>query len=99
MYKQFDVCQLITSKNIRFMSGPMGAKPSPHGNWIVVGNLPAGRLVLAKDQTVVVAPVTDVRKVADYDIKHLLKRKFEDIMKEMRNGEKGQDGETRDSND
>lgn len=74
------------------MSGPIGSKVSPHGNWIVVGGLRGGKVVLAKDQTVIVAPMTDLRKVADYDIKHLLNRKrLSEIMKEMKNGEKGRE--------
>lgn len=33
-----------------------------------MGNLPNGRLLLAKDETIAAVPLTDVRKVGTYDL-------------------------------
>ena len=63
MLKQYDIVQIITTKNIRYLSGPTGMTTDPHGNWSVVGFIKADALV-AKDSTLVRVPVVDLRKVA-----------------------------------
>ena len=71
MFKQFDMVQLITTKNITYRSGPPHANVSPHGSWSVIGNI-GEELILSKDATVIKVPYQDVRKVASYDIDKLL---------------------------
>jgi len=67
MLKQFDVIQIMTTKRVRFVSGPPGQATSPHGSWSVVGFMGADVLA-AKDSTVIRVPVSDVRKIANYDM-------------------------------
>jgi len=74
MFKQLDMVELITTKNIEYMSGPPNANISPHGQWSVVGNL-GEELLLAKDLTIIRVLHTDVRKIADYDINKAIERK------------------------
>ena len=68
MWRRFDIVQLITTKNIKFLSGPKGYPANPKGNWSVVGNF-SGKpdLVIAKEETIAVVPITDVRKIGTYD--------------------------------
>lgn len=67
MLKQFDVVQIITTKKIRFVSGPPGHATNPHGNWSVVGFM-GPDVIIAKDSTIAKVPVSDVRKIANYDM-------------------------------
>ena len=67
MLKQFDVIQIITTKRIRFVSGPPGHATDPHGSWSVVAFVGADVLA-AKDSTIVRVPISDVRKIANYDM-------------------------------
>ncbi|MDP1712587.1 MAG: hypothetical protein Q8K86_09030 [Candidatus Nanopelagicaceae bacterium] len=66
-FRQFDVVQIITTKNIKFCSGPKNRPATPHGNWTVIGFVKSD-LMLAKDSTVVLAPLDAVRRVAAYDL-------------------------------
>ena len=77
MWRKFDIVQLTTTRNIKFLSGPPGRPAKPTGSWSVVGNLPGAKLMIAKDETIVIIPITDVRKVGSYD----LNKSIEDIKK------------------
>jgi hypothetical protein len=68
MLKQFDVIQIMTTKRIRYVSGPPGHSASPSGNWSVIGFV-GSDVMAAKDNTVVRVPVSDIRKIANYDMK------------------------------
>lgn len=65
MLKQFDIVRILTVKNIHFMSGPPGKPTDPNGYWSVVGFI-GSDIVIAKDQTIVRAPLSAVSKVAAY---------------------------------
>jgi hypothetical protein len=67
MLKQFDVIQILTTKRVRFVSGPPGHATNPHGSWSVVGFM-GQDVLIAKDSTIVRVPVGDVRKIANYDM-------------------------------
>jgi hypothetical protein len=73
MWRRFDIVQLVTTRNITFLSGPPGRPAKPQGNWSIVANLPNGRLLLAKDETIAAVPLTDVRKVGGYDLDKAIK--------------------------
>ena len=77
MWRRFDIVQLLTTRNIRFLSGPPGRPAKPVGSWSVVGNLPGAKLMIAKDETIAVIPVIDVRKIGSYD----LEKAIEDVKK------------------
>lgn len=91
-YKLFDICQLIRAHGVKLMSGPPGINISPHGNWFVVGNIKGGDLVLAKEGTIIVVPVSDVRKICDYDIEKVISEIKRMKVKEKKDGEEGQEG-------
>ena len=66
MLKQFDIVQILSVKNIRFVSGPAGKPASPQGYWSVVCFM-GSDVVIAKDETIVRAPLSAVAKVASFD--------------------------------
>ncbi len=73
MFRQFDIVQIITTKGIKYLSGPEGHTTSPHGNWSIVGFV-SSDAVLAKENTLVKVPLTDIKKIASYDTDLLLKQ-------------------------
>ncbi len=95
LFKKFDVVQILTTKHIKFVSGPKNRPASPHGNWSVVGFVKSD-LMLAKDSTIVLAPVDSVRKVASYDLEGFLE-KIKSSKGDEKHGEKqtGQTGKER----
>ena len=64
--KQSDIIQLLTTKHIKYVSGPKDNIPKPDGNWVVVGTV-GGEILAVKDSTTVRVPIGDVRKVASFD--------------------------------
>ena len=62
---RFDMVQLLTVRGIDFVSGPAGRPATTHGNWSVVG-ISGGKVILAKDETIIMAPVKNVRRIAKY---------------------------------
>ena len=93
MWRRFDIVQLLTTKNVKFLSGPSGRPANPDGNWSVVGNLPGkGQLVVAKDDTIVSIPITDVKLVARYDpaniINNVKKIRSKKDLEEYKRGQK-----------
>jgi len=67
MYKQFDIVQLKTIKNVKYVSSPQNNPTKPQGKWSVVG-IVDGELLLAKDFTIIRIPAIDVIKIANYEI-------------------------------
>jgi hypothetical protein len=67
---QFDVVRLITSKNVRYLSGPTGRATSPQGEWSVVGFVD-GEALLAKQTTIIKVPISDIAIIASYDINNI----------------------------
>ena len=91
MWQRFDKIQLLTTRNIKFLSGPSGRPATPDGNWSIIGNLPGGMLLAAKDETIIAVPLTDVKKVAEYSIDKVLKnirrvKSMSDLKKESSSG-------------
>lgn len=73
MLNQFDVVQLLTTKRIRFLSGPPGAAANPQGNWSVIGFVEYDAII-AKDTTIVRAPISDLKRVASYNLDSFLSK-------------------------
>ena len=67
MLRQFDQVHLIDTRGITYLSGPPGNPASPHGFWTVVG-FREGRPVLAKDSTIIVTSINNIKKVAAYNV-------------------------------
>lgn len=74
MFKQLDIVQLITTRNVIYMSGPQNAHVKPHGQWSVVSNI-GNELLLSKDSTLIRIPSKDVVKIASYDPESFLRRR------------------------
>jgi hypothetical protein len=66
LLKQFDLVELTSVKNIKFLSGPSGKPATPQGFWSVVGFVGTD-IVIAKDATIVRAPLSAVIKVASFN--------------------------------
>lgn len=73
MFKQFDIVQIITTKGIKYLSGPPGHTATPHHNWSIVGFV-GSEAVLARESTLVRVPLTDIRKIGDFSITNLLQK-------------------------
>jgi hypothetical protein len=73
MFKQFDIVRLKTTKRITWMSGP-GNKPSPHGEWSVVGVVGI-ELLLCKTNTLIKVPYEDVIKIGTYRVEKFFESK------------------------
>ena len=68
---QFDVVQLKTVTRVKYLSGPRGYTTSPQGNWTVVSRVD-NDVIIAKDNTLIRVPVSDVRVVAVYSIDNVM---------------------------
>lgn len=91
MFYQFDVVQLSTTKGVRFLSGPQGGAADPHGNWSIIGFVELDAII-AKDTTIVRAPVADLKKVASYNLDSFIAKiqnaGYLNVRKSDNNGEK-----------
>jgi hypothetical protein len=75
--QQLDQVELLTVKRVRWLSTKPGYSPSPHGRWSVVG-LIDGEALVAKDDTLIRIPLSDVRKVRTHDRQQVI-----DCLKEI----------------
>lgn len=66
-----DIIQLITTKNVKYLSSPAGKATTPQGNWIVTGFV-NNEVIATKEGTIIKAPISDIKKVASYSINELL---------------------------
>jgi hypothetical protein len=66
--KQLDNIELLTTKNISYLSAPPGNSPSPHGIWSVIGIIEGGDVLACKDKATIRVPLQDIRKVQSYSI-------------------------------
>ena len=67
---RFDQVQLLSTKNINYLSAPPEIKADPSGTWSVSAVV-GGELLLVKNNVVIKAPIANVLKIADYDITRL----------------------------
>lgn len=65
-----DLVQIKTVKNVSWLSGPKGTKPSPHGVWSISHFLGADAII-AKDGTLVRIPVSDIQRVGTLTLNHV----------------------------
>ena len=73
-FQKFDVVQLRTVRHIGFLSGPKNHPTSPQGHWQIVGFV-REKLMLAKEDTIILVPPDAVRKVASYDRERFLEKR------------------------
>jgi hypothetical protein len=72
-FNSLEIVQLITTQNVKFMSGPAGQKPDPNYYWSIVGFV-GDDVILAKESTIIRVPTTDIRRVGTYSVDHLMNR-------------------------
>jgi hypothetical protein len=73
MFKQLDIVQILTTRGIKYLSGPEGHATSPQGNWSIVGFV-GSEAVLSKENTLVKVPLTDIKKVASYSVEGFMEQ-------------------------
>jgi len=63
--RQLDRVQILTTRNVKYMSNLPGQIADPHGFWSVVGFISKEALI-AKGTALIRIPIKDVRKVGEY---------------------------------
>lgn len=71
--KRFDQIRLLTTRNVKWMSAPKGAIVSPKGVWSVAAIINNSDILCVQNTAAIRIPMTDVLKVADYDISSITK--------------------------
>lgn len=66
-YKHSDIVYILSTKDVNYVNGPKGNPANPRGNWQIVGFLPNGDILLAKDDTIIKTKITNIRRIASYD--------------------------------
>jgi hypothetical protein len=66
LLKQFDIVRILSVRGIKFLSGPPGKPADPNGYWSVVCFI-GSDIIIAKDETIVRAPLSAVSKVASFE--------------------------------
>lgn len=87
-FKRFDQVQIITTRNVTYLSAPPGSKISPKGIWQVCGVVDS-QLLLAKHNAIIKIPVSDVLKIMNYDVNEFTKNFGRLLDGEGKNGEEG----------
>jgi len=64
--RQFDRVQILTTRNVKYMSDLPGHTTDPHGFWSVVGFVSKEALI-AKGTALIRIPMKDICKVGEYD--------------------------------
>jgi hypothetical protein len=72
-YSRFDQVKIITTKNVKYLSSPPDIIVTPDGLWQVTAIVDED-LLLVKNNCIIRIPTTDVLKVAEYDINHLISK-------------------------
>jgi hypothetical protein len=62
---QFDLVEIITAKNVKWLHAPAGSLPKPGGVWSFVG-IVENEALICKDGITCKIPLGDVRKVGEY---------------------------------
>lgn len=70
-YSRFDQVKIITTKNVKYLSSPPDTIVTPDGLWQVTAAV-GEDLLLVKNSCIIRIPITDVLKVAEYDINNLI---------------------------
>lgn len=90
-FKLFDVVYILSTKEVTWLSGPQGKPAKPDGYWYIVAIRGDGKIVLSKDETVIVTDMMNIRKVGSYDLDKVFK-KLENITKDFIKGDRNGQG-------
>jgi len=88
-YQQFDLVYILSTQKVYWVSGPSGRPAKPQGLWSIVAFRSDGKLVLSKDETIILTDITNISKAGTYDINEVFKSLEEsnNIIKRDKNGE------------
>lgn len=86
-YQQFDLVYILSTKKVSWVSGPAGRPAKPQGLWSIVAFRSDGKIVLSKDETVIMTDITNIRKARTYSIDEVFKMldKSNDFLKRDKN--------------
>lgn len=77
-FQQFDVVQIVTTRNVQWRNDVEGSNTDPNGNWSIVAAYPeSGKLLIQKDTAIALIPASDIRKVANYDVEAVFEKNEE----------------------
>ncbi len=65
---RFDQVKIITTKNVSYLSAPVGTEVDPKGIWSVVAVLNNNELLCVRRNTTIRIPIMDVFKITSYDL-------------------------------
>lgn len=72
---RFDQVQLLTTKNVSYLSAPAGTDIKPYGIWSVAAVFEeSGDLLCTRKGTTIKIPAKDVLKRAGYDVSEITKQ-------------------------
>lgn len=86
--KQLDLVEILTTRNVSYLSARPGQGPSPQGQWTVIGIIEGEDILISKDEAIVRIPLVDVRKVGSYSI-----AKIENSLRSLRHGQVDKEGD------
>lgn len=84
--RQLDRVQILTTRNVKYLSDLPGQVVDPHGFWSVVGFVSKEALI-AKGSALIRIPVKDIRKVGEYD-KNTVLTSVKKFIERQRSGQK-----------
>lgn len=89
-YQQFDLVHILSTKKISWLSGPAGKPAKPKGLWSIVAFRPDGKILLSKDETIILTDIMNIRKAGTYDLNEVFKslEKSNKIIKRDKNGKR-----------
>lgn len=87
--RQLDRVQILTTRNVKYVSNRPGQTTDPHGFWSVVGFVSKEALI-AKGTALVRIPIGDIQKVGEYD-KDTLLNHLNNFIERRRSGQKTKD--------
>ena len=68
-FQQFDVVQILTTRNVEWRCDDKGSRTDPNGIWTIVAAYPSsGILLIQKENALARIPASDIKKVANYDL-------------------------------
>lgn len=70
---RFDQVRIITTRNVNYLSAPLGAETNPSGVWSVVAVLNDQELLCARNSMLIKIPIGDVLKIAGYNVEMITK--------------------------
>lgn len=70
---RFDQVRILTTRNVNYVSAPPGTIISPKGIWSIAAVLNDRDLLCVRNNVTVRIPVSDVLKVADFDVASITK--------------------------